>query len=736
MSWIAKLKMLSKFPPGVLYHKALNKLKTRKEHERYLKHILPVDPRVPSTDPTRPPIEIASDFFRIKELDFSGIDAGTAHWLLERYREKRFDLLGSGWVYNRYDSEAYGLEGHRFANSLKLKPEPKGNWIENVVAPAHVPFSRELWTWIQDLDPNYVPIDWQRDFKSGFRWDAKLDYSRQRKLMEGQIGIDLKVPWELSRLQHLPQMAVLSESLDIRKEFAVEYLCQTLDFILANPIGMGVNFNCPMDIGIRVANMLLAFDLFQDRLDAQVLVRFKPILATYILESCRHIAQDMEYREGLTSNHYLGNVLGILFGAAYLNQGVLQDQFLAYGIQELQRSMDRQFFNDGSNFEGSTSYHRLSGEMMALGLALVLRFGPEHRDRLKCYTNSDWNFAGPLFPATEQVFNAGSAAILPRSFFEKLAKSAQFSKDIAKPMGTIPQFGDNDSGRFFRLTPTGRFRSKNEAQDSFEHLPAEYWNSMEFDSFWEEDALDHTPFTALVDGIFEKNGASTCSLEYAVGSGAINSSELRPYPVSIGLPESFAKESSVELPYTSTHMIPLWDSLPAALKRFYYPDFQLLGIKGDEFYVALVGMSNPEQHHSLSHVHNDKLHVELEFAGQSLLRDPGTYLYTPIPKWRVDFRSVFAHNTAITGDQEQNRPLEGRLGLFNMMHDVRFTAETFSDTALGGIIRYRDIVHRRKVELTNSGITITDSCNKPFMVNFEPFEFYSPGYGKRLRVRN
>jgi hypothetical protein len=47
------------------------------------------------------------------------------------------------------------------------------------------------------------PIDWHRDVKSGHRWPTKLysDYGPQ-ELMPGD-GVDVKIPWELSRLQQL-----------------------------------------------------------------------------------------------------------------------------------------------------------------------------------------------------------------------------------------------------------------------------------------------------------------------------------------------------------------------------------------------------------------------------------------------------------------------------------------------------------------------------------------------------
>ncbi len=49
-----------------------------------------------------------------------------------------------------------------------------------------------------DLGPR---IDWLADFKTGRRWP--LDHITRIRLAYGD-GSDIKVPWELSRCQHLP----------------------------------------------------------------------------------------------------------------------------------------------------------------------------------------------------------------------------------------------------------------------------------------------------------------------------------------------------------------------------------------------------------------------------------------------------------------------------------------------------------------------------------------------------
>ena len=68
-------------------------------------------------------------------------------------------------------------------------------------------------------------------------------------------------------------------------------------------------------------------------------------------------------RESGRSNHYLSDIVGLLFIAAYLPPTAETDAWLAFATNELVGETERQFHRDGGHYEGSTSYHRLSGEL-------------------------------------------------------------------------------------------------------------------------------------------------------------------------------------------------------------------------------------------------------------------------------------------------------------------------------------------------------------------------------------
>ena len=72
-----------------------------------------------------------------------------------------------------------------------------------------------------------------------------------------------------------------------------------------------------MDVAIRLANWLLAVDIARgagmvpDEAFGRALMRS-------IREHLAHVAAHLEWSETGRSNHYLADVLGLLFGAVYL----------------------------------------------------------------------------------------------------------------------------------------------------------------------------------------------------------------------------------------------------------------------------------------------------------------------------------------------------------------------------------------------------------------------------------
>ncbi len=642
---------------------------------------------------------IKTSYINTKELDLSNIDPDVAKYLSKMYIGHKFDLLGSGWVKNSYDSAALGLEGYKYDM--------------NVAAPANAP-------------EDYEPIDWQKDFKSGFRWSEKKWYKDQR--IAHKPGSDIKVPWELARFQHLPQLAIFAMvDPSLKERNLKEFKNQILDFIRNNPPRMGVNWTCTMDVGIRVANMLAAYDMFCQMDGGGILDQnFKQTLSNSVYEHALHIVNNLEYSPQLTSNHYLSDIAGLLQACAYLDGGGEIDAWLAFAVQEIICEMKKEFYEDGGNFESSTSYHRLSGELMAYSAALMLGLKSEKISSLQNYDAKLWRKKPKLLPPKEQEFKILNGQIaLPQWFVDRLYKIGRFAADITNPNGEVPQFGDNDNGRFFKFSPNGEFLSNEQAARKYLNLSGFAGDN---EPFWDENILNHSALISCMGGIFDdeifKNDMRfERSFTRALAGRTLQVSD-KTYKSQFASGVKFS-----ELPHRKSMEFKIPNS--QEIKNIFYPDSGIFIFKSRKFYLAICATPLGQKGHG-GHTHNDKLGYELWIDGLDIARDPGTYLYTPLPGRRNEFRSVKAHNVPIVGDLEQNSWGEGAIGLFGMFAECRCEVADFGENFISLAAEYKDVKIIRKFEVKEGGLEIIDIANREFY--YSKFELYSNGYGKLMKI--
>ena len=643
---------------------------------------------------------IKTSYINIKELNLSNIDPNVAKYLSKMYINHRFDLLGSGWIKNSYDSVAFGLEGYKYDM--------------NVAAPSSV-------------SEGYEPIDWQKDFKSGFRWSEKKWYKDQR--IAHKPGSDIKVPWELARLQHLPQLAIFTMmDPNLKEQNLKEFKNQILDFICNNPPRMGVNWTCTMDVSIRVANMLVAYDMFsQMDGDKNLDENFKQIFSNSIYEHALHIVNNLEYSPILTSNHYLSDIAGLLYACSYLDGSDEIDTWLVFAIQEIIGEMKKEFYEDGGNFESSISYHRLSAELMIYSVALINGLDKKRCSILGKYNYKIWKKTPKLLPLQKQEFGIENDRIIfPQWFIDRLYKIGRFTIDITKPNGKVPQFGDNDSGRFFRFSPNGEFLTNKQATQK-------YLNLEKFPSddelFWDEDIINHATLIGVFEGIFdddifksdfkfEKSFIKTMAkFELKIGDKDYKTIEIVDKDVDFdGLKFSQINEF---------HILNLNN-----IRKYFYPDSGIFVFKGAKFYLAICATPLGQNNHG-GHTHNDKLGYELWIDGRDIVRDPGSYLYTPILGRRNEFRSVKAHNVPIVEDLEQNSWGEGAIGLFGMFSECRCEVVDFGENFVSLAAEYKGVEIIRKFEIKEEKLEIIDMANREFY--YSKFELYSNGYGKLMK---
>lgn len=252
-------------------------------------------------------------------------------------------------------------------------------------------------------------IDWHSDFKSGHRWDSRKFY---RNIRYGHIeSVDVKIPWELSRFQHLN---ILGQAylLTKNKKYSAEFIDQISDWVKNNPVGFGVNWACTMDVAIRAINWLVAVEYFSNKgvLSQDFLNEFY----NSIYEHGKFIYSHLEHSSrGNANNHYIANIAGLFLISVYCHFFDKSKEWQDFALRELSKEIENQVYQDGCSFEASTAYHRLALELFFYCILLGERANIE-------------------FPAQYRA---------------KLKKMFEFSLHSIKPNGMIPQIGDNDNGR-------------------------------------------------------------------------------------------------------------------------------------------------------------------------------------------------------------------------------------------------------------------------------------------------
>jgi|GEM_PF-5243775 len=144
------------------------------------------------------------------------------------------------------------------------------------------PWRRHTAAILPAIGKDHRSVDWLADPSSGFRWSARR-LARTIRYGE-QVGIEVKWPWELGRLQHLPVVArAVFERDSAASRAATSLLVRHVsDFVLSNPPGFGVQWICRIDVGIRIANILVAVDLARAAGTFGLTAVFVELLAAWI----------------------------------------------------------------------------------------------------------------------------------------------------------------------------------------------------------------------------------------------------------------------------------------------------------------------------------------------------------------------------------------------------------------------------------------------------------------------
>lgn len=601
--------------------------------------------------PTEQPLDWPT-FFRAPERGALALRATEILALSEHAVRHEFDLLGSG-------------------RQRVVRNEPadsSGKWLERIVNRANLEAAQSRWRLVAG---DYEPIDWAVDFKSGQRW-SESEWSPRLPVFV-RPGADIKVPWELARMQHLPWLWAAWGAGDRRgfrtpDTYAREFQNQIVDFIAQNPPRHGVNWMCAMDVAIRAAGWIVTFDLWR-RAGVEFDPDWQRAFRASLVDHGRFIAKNLEWDPHVRGNHYLSNVCGLVLLGAFLPQDAETDDWLAFGTAELYRETLLQFFGDGGNFEMSTGYHRLSAEMVATATAVVAALpearrasleSPRPLDRARFRSEVELpELSKPLWPVPDEQRH-------------RLARMARFSAAVRGRSGSMPVVGDDDSGRFLKVLPPHYRLKVKEARRRFAHLANDDWPACRNGYWVEEGQTDEVQ--RMIAGLLGEPEVDT----------------FLP-------PTGWREEALLELasaPLSANGSDGTHFAFPAT--GFFVCDREL--------YHAVLRAGPVGQNGNGGHAHNDQLAMTLSVLGEELLVDAGTYVYSADPDARNRYRSTAMHNTLQVEDREQNPWWGGFEGLFRLQDRAEARAERFDGRVFEGQHRGFGEVCSRKIDFDRDRI--------------------------------
>jgi len=248
---------------------------------------------------------------------------------------------------------------------------------------------------------------WNLDFISGAEWPKVRSACRDCIRHDGS---DVKVPFELSRLQFLPILArahVLTGDESYRQS-AKELLTH---WIQSNPVPVGVNWTIAMEAALRGMSICFLLNLLSPfRYDEQLwLATVTNSLAQHLL----FIEANIEFSHLLTSNHYLSDIVGLYCLSMFLDGDGMAARRRKYR-RRIETEMAKQVCEDGGDYEASTGYQVLATQLFTTSLLLMR--------------------------------SESSAPVAP-AFAERLKRMFQFLSTVASTRGQLPHVGDCDDGR-------------------------------------------------------------------------------------------------------------------------------------------------------------------------------------------------------------------------------------------------------------------------------------------------
>ncbi len=529
---------------------------------------------------------------------------------------------------------------------------------------------------------------WNFDPKNNYYWSSKkksqfinIDFDKKK---------DVKYPWEISRLQHLTVFALSIRKLKekTKKKNFLILKNQILDFIISNPPGFGINWKSPMEIAIRGANLSVITDIMET--EGFLKKTEKKIILNYIQDHLYFVKDNLEWSYLNTSNHYLANIVGLIVMSYYLPRSELNKKILSFSCNQLINEIDKQFYSDGGNKEGSTAYHVFSNEIILIGLYFYLKLKQNEK-------NYDYNSLCNIFNKFRNIIKYSKKIDInfENRIFSKLHKINYFSSKCIRNDKTLLQVGDNDSGCFFPFNYLEICGEK------------KYLHKNLFNGF------ENSPFFCFIN---EK----TTKVKKNKNVKKQFNFKLKNFEETFNnLPETNKKKFFIKFEKKID---------TSKIKFDIFDNFGLYCFNSKEISLFVICKKKSDFFNS-GHNHDDNLSIDLVVNNKTLITDPGSFCYTDNLKLRHLYRGSNAHFAPRSQKMLNERITPNPFYFFESFNGK---CEYINEKIFMGSLKMKNIVVYRFLEIKDEGLQIKDFCKNDILAKYSSFDYnlkISTSYG-------
>ena len=609
---------------------------------------------------------ILSSLFNTYSNSISNVNFNTFYSYKSKIKIKEIEFN----FMNKFLKNKFRIFSNDFFDFSDIESKSKIQWIKKNINQSNISYSMCIHNFFFKKK-KYSSLRWNIDYKKNIIWNP-IKFSYFIKLSRDNVG-DPKIPWEISRLQHLTQLSgyYLIDPKDDVKTVIKNHL---FDFIISNPPKYGINWKSAMEVSIRGANIVFVLDLLSKKnffSDEEIL-----IILNFISDHVNFVINNLEWSLVSTSNHYLSNIVGLIVMTFFLPRSIRNNEILSFSINQLFNEIDKQFNSDGTSKEGSTGYHIFSNEMILIGLFFYNKLSYENFeykqiDKIK----SLFNKIEIIEKNTKKIENG-----CKRNLLEKVKKINFFTSNLLRNDLSLLQVGDNDSGCFI---PFSLFSYNLEKKN-------------------------------LHNILNKKNNESCLFLNILPNNTKKFKSKLfknKNEKILSEISSSLKREQKKMFFFDFKKSVDI-----SKLELNFFKDFGIYNFKCSYFSLSVICRNNYNFFNS-GHIHDDNLGIDLVINKKSIITDPGSFCYSEDPNKRKLYRSAEAHFIP--------RGKSYKAANFSQMNSFYIDSMKLAkcinirqNQFIGKISNMQGDIYR-KIDITQNGIQVFDFITKGKLDDYE-----------------